>query len=83
MSTGPDMRMVTIRLFSSDVEELKKFYPDAGYNKIIRLLVRRHVNQLRQRSAEYIRQQELQADDTEVSRSKLESKQKKEAPSNE
>lgn len=33
----------TVRFFEGDPERLEQFYPDAGYNAIIRLLVRKHL----------------------------------------
>lgn len=37
---------ITIRLLESDLEQLRAFYPRAGYNAIIRQLVSRHITEL-------------------------------------
>lgn len=45
------MRKQTIRLFEEDLEALRKFYPQSGYNIAIRTLVHRHVVRLQNRVA--------------------------------
>lgn len=42
---------IHIRLFESDIEALREFYPNAGYNVAIRQLVRKHVRALQDRLA--------------------------------
>jgi hypothetical protein len=40
------LQKISLRLYQSDVDALKIYYPSAGYNRIIRGLVSRHVREL-------------------------------------
>lgn len=40
---------IAIRIFDTDLERLKKYYPEVGYNVAIRTLVTQHLNKLDQR----------------------------------
>ena len=55
----PDLVKVTLRLNESDIEALRTFYPSVGYNKIVRKLVRDHVQAVTDR---VIPQMEIQLD---------------------
>ena len=48
-TTDPKIRhsKITIRIFEDDFRYLKVAYPSAGYNRIIRSLVQKHVRSLR------------------------------------
>lgn len=37
---------IAIRIFDEDLERLKKYYPEIGYNVAIRTLVTQHLNKL-------------------------------------
>jgi hypothetical protein len=50
----PGMRKITVRLFESDLEVLRQYYPVIGYNKILRLLVRKHVRDLLSKTQELL-----------------------------
>lgn len=43
-----EFEKVTLRLKRGDVAVLKEFYPNAGYNKVVRALVSRHVKRLQE-----------------------------------
>ena len=43
------LSIISVRLFTYDLEQLKEFYP-RGYNKVIRKLVARHIRRLKERS---------------------------------
>lgn len=55
---GVDMR--PIRFFKGDLERLQQFYPNIGYNHVVRTLVRKHLKALEERLAEKIPLGELQ-----------------------
>ena len=44
----------SLRLFSSDLAELREAYQAVGYNEIVRALVARHVRRLRAKTAEHL-----------------------------
>lgn len=52
MSNEPEeeeeLEKVTIRLFNGDKDDIMAFYPKLGYNKAIRILVRKHVRALKE-----------------------------------
>lgn len=48
-TTREDLELVTIRLSRGDKDKLTDFYPRIGYNKAVRLLVRKHVKMLEER----------------------------------
>jgi hypothetical protein len=56
---GAAMRKVTLRLFEDDVRTLRSFYPEVGYNFVVRALVRRHCRQLEASATARLRQGEL------------------------
>jgi hypothetical protein len=61
------MRKVTLRLYSLDVETLKQFYPETGYNHVVRALVHRHARQLEANAKQRLSQAELgEGNDREV-----------------
>lgn len=49
--TNEDMTMISIRLFTSDLEYLRQAYTTIGYNRTIRTIVRRFVRQCNQADA--------------------------------
>lgn len=49
MSSSPKLKKYTLRLHDGDPEELERFFPNAGYNKVVRQMVRKLVNQLREK----------------------------------
>lgn len=54
------LKKVTIRIFDSDARDLKRYYPDMGYNLILRMLVRRHLQELAEKgTAHTLSQQEI------------------------
>lgn len=61
-----------IRLYKSDVEALKGFYPKAGYNAAVRTLVARSVRRLEALAAEELARLDTEA---EIETSKLKEEQ--------
>jgi hypothetical protein len=59
LSSESRMRKVTLRLFAADVEVLKKFYPELGYNHPVRALVHKHCRQLETNAALRLSQSEI------------------------
>ena len=49
------LSIISVRLFTYDLEQLREFYP-RGYNKVIRKLVGRHIRKLEERSERAIEQ---------------------------
>jgi len=45
--TEPETSKISVRLYSDDLEYLRRTYDDIGYNYVIRLLVRKFVKQER------------------------------------
>ncbi len=45
---------ISLRLFSTDHDLLKKYYPAVGYNEVIRSLVHRHVRKLELKTKEHM-----------------------------
>jgi hypothetical protein len=41
-----DLEVVTLRLYQGDKDRLDEYYPQLGYNKIVRLIVRNHLQRL-------------------------------------
>ena len=37
---------VLVRLFESDLDRLQRFYPDHPYNRVIRMVLRKHLDAL-------------------------------------
>jgi hypothetical protein len=48
------LKKVTIRLESNQYQELRRLYPNVGYNGIIRALVDKHLRAMRVRVAEQL-----------------------------
>lgn len=48
-SVSDDFEKVCVRLRSGDRERLQSYYPTAGYNRVIRELVARHLKELDER----------------------------------
>lgn len=46
---------VLVRLFKDDIETLKKFFPERGYNSVIRAAVRHVCKQLKAKEAEHVK----------------------------
>jgi hypothetical protein len=44
-----NLEKVTVRLYIGDKEELNSFYPQLGYNKVVRKLITDHLKKLRER----------------------------------
>lgn len=42
------LEKVSIRIFVGDREELERFYPALGYNKVVRFLIHKHVKKLQE-----------------------------------
>lgn len=42
-----DLQKHTLNLFEGDYEELQSFYPEIGASPVIRLIVRRYLEQIR------------------------------------
>lgn len=40
---------VLVRLFESDLDRIQRFYPKHPYNRVIRILVRKHLDALEKR----------------------------------
>lgn len=40
------LEVVTVKLFEGDRERLKELYPKVGYNRAIRQLIRKHLDEL-------------------------------------
>lgn len=47
-----NLQIVTIRLNQGDAQRLTDFYPNLGYNRVIRVLVAKHLEVLDQRVAQ-------------------------------
>lgn len=54
-----DMELVSVRLFKSDKARLQSYYPKAGYNRVIRTLVRKHIRALDEKFSRKIATEEL------------------------
>ena len=63
INPGASMKKVTLRLFSLDVEVLKQFYPEIGYNHIVRALVHRHARQLEANAKQRLSKSELSGEE--------------------
>ena len=53
------LEIVTMRLFEGDKKKLDEFYPDVGYNQIVRTLVRRHIKRLEEKLSHKLPKEEL------------------------
>ena len=49
-----EMELVTIRLYTGDKDTLQSFFPNEGYNAVIRKMVNRICNQLRERANQHL-----------------------------
>jgi hypothetical protein len=58
-------KLVTCRIFEDDMEYLKMAYSTAGYNKIIRALVARHVRKLKTKTVENLEAETLTSEELE------------------
>ncbi len=58
-----EAKLVTIRLFEGDVDYLKLAYSAAGYNKVVRALVARHVRRLKTKTVENLEPEELSSEE--------------------
>lgn len=45
-----DLQKVTIRLHRTDVERLRKYFPKAGYNKAVRTVVKKLLDEMDERA---------------------------------
>ena len=44
-----DKTKITIRLFDGDIARMKMFYPISAYNRVVRTIVKLHLDQLEQK----------------------------------
>jgi hypothetical protein len=51
MNDPRQMKKMTVRFFSDDLEFLRMAYPGTGYNEILRALAARHVKKLKTAAA--------------------------------
>jgi protoheme ferro-lyase len=50
--SSSSLKMYSIRLHRQDVETIRQFYPNTGYNEAIRHLLHEHCNKLRRKERE-------------------------------
>ena len=46
------LKVITIRIFESDLEKLQMYYAQVGYNVAIRRLISRHIQKLESKDAQ-------------------------------
>ena len=59
----PEFEKKTIRLFVGDADAMNRFYPEAGYNRAIRTLVRQHLRSLEERLSRRLSSESLGEDE--------------------
>lgn len=47
-----ELRMVSMRLYAEDIDELKRFFPEHGYNLVVREKIHQLVRALQEREQE-------------------------------
>lgn len=57
-----EYEMVTVRLFEGDKEVISRFFPKQGYNDVIRKLVNKFANQLREKENEILSEIDIEGD---------------------
>ena len=48
-NTGESLTKITINIYSSDLDALKAFYRRTGYQRAVRLLLRKHCRELQRK----------------------------------
>ncbi len=57
-----EKEVVTLRLYKGDKEILNEFYPRAGYNRVVRILVRKHIRALQEKLSRKLPPEDLTDD---------------------
>lgn len=46
MNPDQDLMKLTVRIFRTDVERLRKYFPNSGYNRAVRMLVKKMLDEM-------------------------------------